>query len=60
MEANGGQRLKTDGRRAQPMKAIENERKRSRSFDSHSQSETVTFHGFVCFAAVLDWLHHEV
>ena len=34
--------------------------KRHRRIATRYEKLAVTFHGFVCFAAVLDWLHHEV
>jgi transposase len=34
--------------------------KRHRRIATRYEKLAVTFHGFVCFAAVLDWLNHEV
>jgi len=34
--------------------------KRHRRIATRYEKLAVTFHGFVCFAAVLDWLHHEI
>ena len=34
--------------------------KRHRRIATRYEKLAVTFHGFVCFAAVLDWLHHEL
>ena len=34
--------------------------KQFRGIATRYEKLAVTFHGFVCFAAVLDWLNHEV